>query len=96
MRNCNLERVVSLLLTERFPNARVQNVIIKSDIDADGDRFLRITVVLESDPESLDRDNLVSFVRYLRPKLAAEKAEDFPVISFVSAKEAGQLHLEAA
>ena len=96
MDNFKLKAIVRTLLTERFPEANVSDVIIQPDMDGDGDKILRITVVLASRPELLDRDNLVGFVRHLRPRLATVNENDFPLVSFVSVREAGKLKREAA
>lgn len=96
MDTIKLQTVVQNLLAERFPEAIISRVVVQPDIDSDGDRILRITIVLASEPQQLNPLNLVSFPRLLRPRLAEEKAEAFPVVSFVAEKEARKLNLEAA
>ncbi len=91
-----LEKVVMTLLTESFPQARVNQVVIRPDKDSDGDSILRITVVMASEPKQLDPSRLASFTSLLQPKLAEVAAAGFPVMSFVAEREAGKLHLEAA
>jgi hypothetical protein len=94
MSNTKLEKVVRSLLSERFPEASVERIVIRADTDQDGDKILRITVVLSSQVDKLDRDNLVGFVRHLRPKLSEVKTNEFPVVRFVSASDAKKLKLE--
>ena len=91
------EGVVTALLAERFPEARVSHVVVREDRDFDDDRILRITVVMASGIDKLDEVKLLGFVPALRPALAArDPAAGFPIISFVSEREAGKLKLEAA
>jgi hypothetical protein len=96
IRNDPLERLIKGVLSERFPTSRIGNVIVKSDKDNDGDDVLRITVILEEEPAKLDRDNLVSLVRYIKSKLEDVQRFEFPLMSFVSKTEAKKLKLEAA
>lgn len=92
-----LEDVVAALFAERFPEARVNHVVVRQDRDFDGDRILRITVVMASGIDTLDQMKLLGFVPALRPVLAARNpSAGFPIVSFVSEREAGQLNLEAA
>lgn len=91
-----LEGIVRSLLTDRFPDAKIDGVVIKADTDNDGDRILRITVVVASAMENLDRDSLFGFARLLQPKLEAAESDEFPVMSFIAAREVGKMKLEAA
>ena len=88
MSDRRLETIVMGLLSERFPHAKIDRVIIKSDVDDEGDKILRITVVLEASSSVLDKGNLLGFVRHLKPRLAAANSEEFPLLSFVSKYEA--------
>jgi hypothetical protein len=91
------EGVVTALLAERFPEARVSHVVVREDRDFDDDRILRITVVMASGIDTLDQVKLLGFVPALRPVLAArDPSVGFPIVSFVSEREAGKLKLEAA
>jgi len=96
MSNLKLENVVRNLLSERFPEAVVERIFIRADADQDGDKILRIMVVLSSQVDKLGRDNLVGFVRHLRPKLSEIEMDDFPIVGFVSASEAKKLKLGSA
>ena len=96
MDNAKLTSLIGKLLMERFPDATIKNVVVRHDFDSDGDKILRIVVILTSDPEKLDKLKLLGFVPTLRPKLEAAMSEGFPVMSFVSERDAGPLNLEAA
>ena len=91
MSSRNLESIVETLLKERFPSAAINRVVVKSDTDDDGDKILRITVVLDAPSATLDRDNLLGFVRHLKPRLAEANFPEFPLLSFVSKNEARKL-----
>lgn len=91
-----LREIIRSVLNDRFPDAKIARVAIKSDVDRDGDDILRVVVVLEGRPSQLDRKALVGFVRHLRSRLEEVNREEFPVLSFVSRSEAKQLDLEAA
>jgi len=87
-----IEKVFYGLLCERFSKDAINRVVVKSDCDSDGDRVLRVIVVLEANgKETLDAKKMVGLVRHLRSTLEAKNIDDFPMVSFVSKKEAGKL-----
>ena len=91
----NLETLVRDALAERFPDADIDRVIIRPDLDSDGDKVLRITVVLEGHAGNLNREKLVGFVRHLKSRLATAECDEFPLLSFVERNEARKLKLES-
>ena len=78
-----LEDVVAALFAERFPEARVNHVVVRQDRDFDGDRILRITVVMASGVDTLDQMKLLGFVPALRPVRRA--ALGGPVVAVLKA-----------
>jgi hypothetical protein len=90
------EKIVHDLVCERFSESAINKVIVRDDVDSDGDPVLRIVIVLElNSAASLDAKKMVGLVRHLRSRFERDGLDDiFPMISFVSKKEAGQL-LEA-
>jgi hypothetical protein len=86
--------VVRQLLTERFPTNPTFQVSIRADTDNDGNGILRIVVVPDQDPTTLDREAIAGFVRHLRPRLAQVRNDLFPIMSFVSKRDADKLQLE--
>ncbi len=88
-----MEGTIKRVLADRFPDAAIDRVIVKPDVDSDGDAVLRVTVVLASEVARLNSDRLVGIVRHLRSEL---QGSEFPMLSFVTRKEAAQLKLEAA
>lgn len=95
-RHKTLETIVRELLTEMFPDAYVDKVVVKSTFDSDGDPVLDITVVLEEGRSPLDKEKLLGFVRHLKTRLLAAKCKEFPLLSFVSRREANRLKIESA
>ena len=90
-----IEKVIYNLLCERFSKEAISKVVVKPDHDSDGDPVLRVVVVLEVNKKvALDSRKMVGLVRHIRSKLDSEKFDEFPMVSFVSKKEAGKL-LEA-
>lgn len=87
-----LEKVIYELLSERFEESAISGVRIRDDIDGDGDRVLRIMIVL-SGGRDLDGKQLVGFVRHLRSRISGSA---FPIVSFVSKEDADKLAVEAA
>lgn len=79
--------VVSALITDRFPDAKILEIEILEDFDDDDDEILRVRVVFESEKQTLDSKATSSFLRYLRPKLSEIGVNMFPVMSFISSKD---------
>jgi hypothetical protein len=91
-----VNEAVWAVLRDRFPDAKVANVSVRPDVDRDGDDILRVVIVLDGTLSSLDKKELFGFVRHLRSRLETVNREEFPVLSFVSKKDAKQMNLEAA
>jgi hypothetical protein len=91
-----LESLVDRALRDQFPEAAVSQVIVDPDLDSDGASILRITVVLDDVNPLLGSHALVSFVRYLRARLAEADRDEFPLLSFVDRVEAKKLRRESA
>lgn len=96
MNGRTLEDIVRDLLEERFPGTEIIRVVVSADRDSDGDQILRITVVTAAEPRSLDRSQVLGFAGLLKPRLEEAHSDGFPIMSFVSARDAGKLRLEAA
>lgn len=87
-----LEKAIYELLSERFEESAILGVRIKDDVDVDGDRVLRIMIVLAGG-RSFDGKQMVGFVRHLRSRMSGNA---FPIVSFVSKEDADKLTGEAA
>lgn len=83
-------------LHKDFESVSIINVKVHRDVDFDGDDVLRIDVVFEGRPRDMGR--LVSgAVRHVRPRLKEEFNEfAFPLMSFISSRDAGRLNFEPA
>ncbi|MDM7971039.1 MAG: hypothetical protein QUV10_15605 [Paracoccaceae bacterium] len=84
----SIKEVVSKLVNDRFPNARIVSVDIQKDFDFDDDEIIKVRVVFHTENERLDAKATSSFLRYLRPKLSEIGVRNFPVMSFVSDRDA--------
>lgn len=91
----SLPDIVRDVLDERFGDIRIDSVRVEHDVDADGDPIVRIRVVLEDDGIMLDPRRASGLVRHMRPRLAEEGVEGFPILSFVSRSDLGKARPEA-
>jgi hypothetical protein len=92
----SLEEVILETVKERFSDAMIESISIDPDKDSDGDAILRITIIFDSDIEKLESAKLTGLVRHVRPKLAAQKEDRFPIFRFVSKRENDRLKHAAA
>lgn len=81
-------KAVSAMVKERFSDAAIESVSVQPDFDSDGDPILRVVIVFTTREEELDRTKMVGLARHLRSKLDDLNAEGFPLVSFVSMKDA--------
>lgn len=91
-----LSELVGKIVKRQFTEAVIHSVNVKSDVDSDGDDVLRVTIVFETSGKTLDRNKMVGLVRHLRSELTDMESDSFPLISFVSKKEAKKFRLEPA
>lgn len=80
------ERIVQRVIGEQFPGVAIERIIARPGVDSDGDEVLRIAIVFDAPPESLDSDKLAGLVRHLRVALGDD--ERFPLVSFIAKREA--------
>ncbi len=98
-----IERAIREVVNARFANAQISDVKIQSGEDSDGDPVLKIFVVFEPTGKSLtlDPQEMASLARHIMTRLATmqtqtTEADMFPMVSFVSQKDAAKLNLAAA
>ncbi len=91
-----IKRAVRSVIEDRLPDVDIVSVNVEPDFDEEGDRILRIMVVLESGDRTLDPAKSSGLIRHLRPELANLGEDSFPVISFVSQSELKDLEPAAA
>jgi len=94
--NESLNELVGKIVKRQFSEAAIHSVNVKSDVDSDGDAVLRITIVFETSGKTLDRNKMVGLVRHIRSELTNMESDSFPLVSFISKKEAENLRLEPA
>lgn len=81
--------VVKHTISETFDNV----TILKVNVTADeyDDEILNIEIIFEGTPKDLDARKVSGAVRHVRPKLTEIGESAFPLLSFVSKGDAGQL-----
>lgn len=87
---------VAFLVKKRFPESAIQAVSVVRDLDSDGGKILRVTVVFDKRTGSLDRQSMLGLVGNLHNDLVESEIEDFPLINFVSENDAPKLIRETA
>jgi len=85
-----IKRIVEDTLKRDLDTIRVVNILVRSDVDRDGDPVLLIEVIFDGIPKDINVRNLSAAVRHIRPKLAKIGETAFPLISFISKAEAGR------
>lgn len=83
-----LNLVVDELVRSRFPEASIDRVSAVFEEDDGGDQYLQVTVVFDPKSGTLDTHRTLGLARHLRPKLAAERLEAFPVFRFLTRQDA--------
>ena len=86
-----IAEVVKDTLSATFDKVKILQVTVISD--ADDDDVLNIEVVFDGVPKDLDARKVTGLVRHVRPKLTAIGEGAFPLMSFISKGDAGQLEL---
>lgn len=92
----SLADVISGVVKERFGDAEIDSIKVVPDLDSDGDRILRITVVFASELAAMESHKLAGIARHIRPSLEAREERGFPIFRFVSKRDNDRLRHEAA
>lgn len=82
-------QMVAKTLHNDFENVKILNVKVNHDVDYDGDAILKIEVVFEGRPRDIDARMISGAVRRVRPHLEKLGELAFPLMSFVSRRDAG-------
>lgn len=86
-----LKLSVERFIHERFPDSMLDGIIIEEDLDTDGDKIVKVVVLLKGKPE-------VSQVRGLTRRIWGAISQEnfgFPIISFRSVAENARLRAAA-
>lgn len=83
-----VEDAVKQVVQRQLAPAKVVDLTAVEAKDADGDPILRMVVVFEAEGDRLDPDKVLGPVRHLRQSLKEHLTDRFPILSFMTTKEA--------
>jgi hypothetical protein len=84
-------KAVMDILTADFEKVKIVDVKVLERDETDDEITLEIQVVFEGKPNDLDARKVAGAVRHVRPKLNELGETAFPIFSFISKGEAGDL-----
>jgi hypothetical protein len=87
------KRAVRDTVRKLFPG-EVESVRLTDELDGDGDRILKVTIVLKKNTQLRDRRKMIGLARNLRKKIKDDSV--FPLIDFISARDAAKQKRAAA
>ena len=82
-----LKSLLQEVIKRRLPNASIIDVKVERTLDFEGEEVLEVTVIFEAKSD-LDSERVAGLIRHLRPRLEEHGERSFPIMSFVSRKEA--------
>lgn len=91
-----LDAAVEETVKERFPDVRIYSIKVEPDVDNDGDKIYRISIVFEHGAQTVDVKKMAGFVRHLLPRLENINEDGFPIVSFISKDDVQKLRREPA
>lgn len=95
-RKRDIRKLIERIVREMFDDARILSVDVAEDVDSDGDPILRVRVVFETESGKLDASKTSGIIRHLRPRLSEAGVAGFPLMYFISKKDAEGFSTEAA
>jgi hypothetical protein len=81
----SLDDVIAGIVRQEFADAVIDHVIVREDVDNEGEDVLLITVVFAS--AKLDASKALGLARHLRPAFEERSELRFPIISYRSAAD---------
>jgi len=93
--NNAVEQIVADTVQEQLSPSAVR-VVVRKGIDDDGDPLFNVTIIIDSEKPAPDRRKMLGLVRHIRARLDEAHSDGFPLLSFVSKREAAKLNFEAA
>lgn len=90
-----VEQIVLEVLRSRMPEVTFTAVKAERDVDSDGQDVMKIAVVFEA-ASDLDASKVAGLIRHMRPAMNKQGETSFPIMSFISKKEAQKAGLAAA
>jgi hypothetical protein len=92
-----IAKAVHDALAEDFNGVKIVDVKVYGNEEFDGDDdFLRIAVIFEGRRRDVDTQKLSGAIRQVRPALSAIGENAFPLLSFISNRDAGAGNFEPA
>ena len=82
-----IREIVKKDLSKHFDRVKIFKIEVQEDVGVDEEEILRINVIFDGEPKSLNAQELVGTVRRLRPKLDKIEESAFPLLSFISKSE---------
>lgn len=90
-----LGQLLEGIISKRLTDVKIVSVGVERDVDSDGDDVLNVTVVFDAESD-LDAARVAGLIRHMRPHLQKHRENGFPIMSFISEKEARKKGVEAA
>lgn len=79
------------IIVSHLREERVRDVHVSEDVNSDGEKLLRISVVYEAGPEGLPLDKMTAISDEIWDCMVIEGKGFFPIISFVASEDAGDI-----
>jgi hypothetical protein len=83
-----IDSIIEAVVRDRFADVQIESVSINPETDYDGDLVFRVTVVFDSEAGRLDAHKTAGITRHIRHRLLAEKEDAFPILTFMSKRDA--------
>jgi hypothetical protein len=91
-----VEDVVAGAMRRHLPRLGITHVHVEKSEDHDGDPVWRVTAVFSKAPTEADGPALAAISRHLCQALEDADMYEFPILSFVSKRDAAKLKLATA
>lgn len=87
----DVAKAVLDILSADFGNIKIVDVRVLDRAESDDENTLEIQVVFDGKSKDLDARKVAAAVRHVRPKLAEMGENAFPIFSFITKGDAGNL-----
>ena len=84
-----VEKAISEILSKDYAGVKILKIHVVDDVDFDGDAILRVEVIFDGKVGDIKPTFMSQAIRRVRPKLSDMNIFAFPMMSFISAKDAG-------
>lgn len=92
----NIKQALEDTIRQELAAAGIDHVYLEEDIDSDGEKVLRVTIVVDA-IRNLDASKTAGLVRHMRSSIDVLDADFiFPIVAFRSRAEHKRLNPEAA